>query len=174
MQNIVLIGFSGTGKTTVGKLLAERLGYAFIDIDHEIERNCGMSVEEIFHVHGEEYFRGQERMAIRNMLNINGAVIATGGGAVLSTENVSDLKSCGTVIWLQAPAERILGRIERDTVARPLLNKPDRLQIIRKMLQERNEKYSAADFSVETGDDFPWDVSEKIMENLSRRGFRNQ
>ena len=82
MENIVLIGFSGTGKTTIGKLLAQRLGKSFVDIDVEIEQKCKSSAEEIFRLHGEEYFRKQEHAIVRSLSARSNTVIATGGGAL--------------------------------------------------------------------------------------------
>lgn len=166
MENIVLIGFSGTGKTTTGKLLAERLGKHFVDIDIEIEQTCGSSVEDIFRLNGEQYFREQEHAVVRSMLQKRNTVIATGGGAILSPDNAAILKRCGVIVALQAPPEIILSRLENDTVARPLLNKPDRLQIIRKMLTDRAEKYEIADYTVETGAFTPCGVVELLLEIL--------
>ena len=91
MENIVLIGFSGTGKTTIGRLLAERLGKVFLDIDSEIEQKCGKSVDDIFRLHGEKYFREQEQSIVHSLLQTQNSVIATGGGAVLSPENAAIL-----------------------------------------------------------------------------------
>lgn len=161
--NIVLIGLSGTGKTTTGKLLAERLGKGFVDLDQEIEHACGMSVEEIFRSRGETYFRSQERLAVRSVLPRRGLIVATGGGVVLAPENVADLKACVVVILLKAPAEVILDRLERDSVARPLLNNPDRLQGIERMMKTREEKYRFADFAVDTTSCSPEEVVEKIV-----------
>ena len=161
--NIVLIGLSGTGKTTTGKLLAERLGKVFVDLDQEIEYVCGMSVEEIFRSRGEEYFRSQERLAVRSVVLRRGLIVATGGGVVLASENVADLKTCGVVVLLKAPAEVILGRLERDSVARPLLNNADRLQGIEKMMKAREEKYRFADFVVDTTSRSPEEVVEAIV-----------
>lgn len=174
MENIVLIGFSGTGKTTTGKILADRLGKKFVDIDQEIEKICGMSVEEIFRIHGEMYFRSKERLAIQHMLHIQNAVIATGGGAVLSPDNVVDMKNYGVVVSLQAKAEVILERIEKDPVARPLLQKPDRLQIINDMIRDRTERYQVADFAVETNACSAREVAENIIDALVVRGFLNR
>jgi shikimate kinase len=170
MTNIVLIGFMGTGKTTVGKALADKLGRPFVDIDREIETNCGMTVDEIFKVYGESFFREQERCAINNVSRHGNAVVATGGGAVLSPENVTHLKNSGIVVSLQAPAEVILRRVEKDAVKRPLLNKPDRLQAINKLLEERAGSYRIADFGVETSEHTPWRVTDIIIDYLRSNG----
>ena len=169
LDNIILIGLSGTGKTTTGKLLADRLGKVFIDIDIEIEQECGMSVTDIFRIHGEDFFREQERLVIQRLLHKRDTVISTGGGAVLNPDNVCDLKSCGVLVWMKAPPEVIIARIEQDHVARPLLNKPDRLLIIKKMLDDRAEKYQTADVAVETGTKTPWDVADTIIKAIQGR-----
>lgn len=170
MENIVLIGLSGTGKTTTGKLLAQRLGKTFVDMDVEIEQQCGMSVAEIFQRHGERYFREQEHRIACSMLQRTGSVIATGGGAVLSPDNAAILKRCGVIVSLQAPPEIILERLEKDSVARPLLSKPDRLQAIQQMLTARAEKYAIADYTIETGALTPQDVVRTILDTLPFTG----
>jgi shikimate kinase len=170
MTNIVLIGFMGTGKTTVGKALADKLGRPFIDIDREIEANCGMTIDEIFKVHGEPFFREQERCAIKNISRNCSAVVATGGGAVLSPENVTHLKNSGIVVLLQAPAEVILRRVEKEAAKRPLLNKPDRLQAINKLLEERARHYQIADFRVDTSDHTPGIITDIIIDYLRSNG----
>ena len=162
-MNIVLIGVSGTGKTTVGKLLAERLGLLCVDLDQEIETNCQMSVEEIFRTQGETYFRSQERLAVQSVLLRHNVVVATGGGVVLLPENAEDLKNFGVVVHMKASADVIVNRLECDTTARPLLKNPDRLQVVRKMMEAREEKYRFADFAVETDQCTPEEVLEKII-----------
>lgn len=166
MENIVLIGFSGTGKTTIGKLLAQRLGKSFVDIDVEIEQKCKSSVEEIFRLHGEQYFRKQEHAIVRSLPARSNTVIATGGGAILSPDNAAILKGCGVIIALQAAPEIILSRLEADSIARPLLNHTDRLQRIRHLMAERAEKYNLADYIVETSEFTPQGVVDTILEFL--------
>ncbi|MCX7779460.1 MAG: shikimate kinase [Negativicutes bacterium] len=169
MNNIILIGFMGTGKTTTGKILASRLNRKFIDVDEEIELACGMSVNEIFSVHGEPFFREQEKYAIERVMKHSNAVIATGGGAVLAADNVANLKRDSMIIALQAAPEVILRRLEQCNIPRPLLNKPDRLQVIVKMLADRAPKYQIADLYVDTNTRTPWEVSQIIIDNLRLR-----
>jgi len=110
VRKIVLAGFRGTGKTSVGQILAERLGVSFFDADALIERRAGMTIPEIFSRRGEAGFRDLERGVIASLRDANG-VISTGGGAVCNPENVADLRWRGTVILLTAPPDVILERI---------------------------------------------------------------
>lgn len=162
MENIVLVGFMGTGKTTVGRILAEKLNRRFIDVDRKIEENCGMPVGEIFRNKGEVFFRQQELLTIKNSLPSGNAVVATGGGAVLNAENIVNLKKHGIMVGLEASADVIIGRIGSDT-DRPLLNTPNREEIVSKLLQERASRYRLADFSVDTSMLTPEEVAEKII-----------
>lgn len=163
MDNIVLIGFSGTGKTTTGQILARLLGKTFIDIDSEIEKNCGMTIEKIFSDFGEGFFREKERDSIRALKKRTGTIVATGGGAVLFSENVAELKRCGTIVALHASASVILERLEKDPVGRPLLACSDRLARIEQMMCKRAERYCIADVTVETEGLTPQEVVEAIV-----------
>ncbi len=119
MRNIVLIGLMGAGKTTVGKRLAKRLAWPFLDTDQEIERRCGASIPTIFDLEGEEGFRRREAKIIAEAMGREGHVITTGGGAVLLAENRDELKK-GFVIYLDADPEQLWSRLKSDT-HRPLL-----------------------------------------------------
>ncbi len=146
--NLVLIGFMGTGKTTVGRLCARTLGFRFRDSDALVERWCGKSVSRIFEEHGEPFFRDQEAAAIRTLCRRTEQVIATGGGAVLRGENVGNLRSRGIVILLEASEEEILKRVSRHD-SRPLVAGEDPAGRIRELLATREPLYRAvADASV--------------------------
>jgi ribosomal protein L13 len=112
-ENIVLTGMPGCGKSTIGKMLAERLGRPFIDLDDEIVKMAGKPISEIFSEEGEKHFRNMETEAIKNVALISGAVIATGGGAVLRDENVRLLKQNGRIYFLDRPLEQILPTADR-------------------------------------------------------------
>src|SRR5436853_6407799 len=99
--NILLVGLMGAGKTSVGRLLARRLGKTFHDCDHEIERATGVRIPVIFEIEGEEGFRGRERRMLAELAAKSGVVLATGGGAVISAENRALLKASGTVVYLR-------------------------------------------------------------------------
>jgi shikimate kinase len=171
MKNIILIGFMGTGKTTIGRLLANRLGRPFFDSDKKIEYENNMTVPEIFTVYGEMYFRQKERAVIAKLSRYNNVVIGTGGGVVLSTESMSRLKRNGVIIALTASIKTILERTGRRN-NRPLLgNTEQREQMIRKLLTERIELYQEADYSVDTTNHSPQQVITEIMAFLRQGGY---
>lgn len=166
MKNIVLIGFMGTGKTTVGKRLAGRLGWQFVDTDREIERVTGKTIPQIFAQDGEVRFRSEERLVIQKLSRREGLVIATGGGAVLDPENVADLKRNGVLICLAADPEIIYQRV-KGKKHRPLLNKKGDLQEqIRTLLTARAPFYAVADFTIDTGNISSGEVVNKIINYL--------
>lgn len=149
MKNIILTGFMGSGKTEVGKMLAQRLGYAFLDTDKLIEEKTGKSISEIFREEGESSFRELETEVIKGLSGITGYIISTGGGIVIREENILSLKNIGLVIWLKASPESIFKRISPET-HRPLLNVENPLEHIKKLLSIREQFYSRADFSIDT------------------------
>jgi shikimate kinase/3-dehydroquinate synthase len=159
VDRIVLVGFSGTGKSTVARLLAERLGWHAADTDLEIERQWGVTIPEIFRDHGEDAFRASERAILARFLDQNQMVIATGGGAVVDPAvwEPELLGSSGTlVVALDAPPETILGRLqeqaarEGDAVQRPLLAGRDPLWRIRDLKVSRQPAYDAAHLTLMT------------------------
>lgn len=178
MRNIVLVGFMGAGKTTVGRLLAKQLEWNFIDLDKEIEAACGMAVSRIFAEHGEAFFRQRESEAIKRLRQCTHTVISTGGGAVLRDENIDDLRKCGILVRLEAHPEVIVNRVENDQhVTRPLLNQPDRLQTVTTLLAQRQDRYKLADVSVDTNNNTPDEVVQKIKSLChihDRKSFRFQ
>ncbi len=144
IDNIVIIGFMGSGKTTLGTMLSEYFEYEFIDTDDCIEKNAGMSITEIFEKYGEEYFRELEENTIKNVSQKRSVIISTGGGVIKNKNNIDNLKKNGIIIFLKANAEKIYNNtIDFDN--RPLLNTADRRGTIEKLLEERTplyEKYS--------------------------------
>ncbi|WP_272868142.1 shikimate kinase [Paenibacillus lautus] len=147
-RNIILIGMMGTGKSTVGRLLADTLGYTLIDLDAEIERMEGRTISEMFETDGEAYFREAESAVLRSVLQRKGIVVASGGGAVLRSENCDQMKRGGWVAALTADAASIVERVRGDA-NRPLLagDVEDR---VRRILDERKDKYLFADVIVDT------------------------
>ena len=119
--NVILTGFMGTGKTTLGKLLATELGRPFVDIDKKIEDETKLSIPKIFERYGEEHFRELERLAVKELSEKRGLVIATGGGTVKDAENVRLLKSSGIIVCLTCSPEEIFLRTARRG-ERPLLD----------------------------------------------------
>lgn len=142
-NNIVLCGFMGSGKSTVGKILAQKLNFTFKDSDECIEQRENMSVSEIFKTYGEEYFRKTESLVIKELSLQNGLVIATGGGAVLNSDNAAALRQRGTVIFLDVTPETVLERLKNDA-SRPLLQRKDKAEAITELLIARKPVYQAA------------------------------
>lgn len=171
MKNIVLIGFMGTGKTTIGRLLASRLGCPFVDSDKKVEYENNMTIREIFELHGEGYFRQTETAVIAKLARYHNVVIATGGGVVLSNENMRRLKKNGIIITLTASLETILARTARRTTRPLLLDFLEREQIVDKLLNEREELYQKADFSIDTTHNSPQHVITEIMLFLRQAGY---
>ncbi len=142
-NNVVLCGFMGCGKTTVGKILAERLGYTFKDSDLEIEKQQNCTVSDIFAQHGEAYFRNLEAEMIKSLSEEKGLVIATGGGAVVNKENAKALKKTGFSVYLKVTPETVIERLKNDTT-RPLLMRDDKEAAIKQLMDNREDSYNSA------------------------------
>jgi len=149
MNNFILIGFMGSGKTEVGKRLAKRLGYTFMDTDLLIEEKTGKSISDIFSKDGELFFRDIETLILTGLSGINEHVISTGGGIVTKKENILLLKKTGFIIWLKASPETILKRVGSET-HRPLLKVDNPLEKIKKLMSQREQSYSEADLTIDT------------------------
>ena len=162
-KNLVLTGFMGTGKTTVGRILAERLGFDFVDTDAVIESQAG-PIQEIFERDGEEAFREMERRAARELAGRGGLVIATGGRMMLDPECAACLEPAADVVCLNATVESILERIG-DTAQRPLLDVGDAPTRVRELLAERAEGYGRF-ITVDTDGRTPAEVADAVMAQL--------
>ncbi len=170
MGNIVLTGFMGTGKSTVGKRLASSLGLRFLDMDDIIEREAGMPVKEIFARYGEPHFRRLEKEAVRGLTLGKfgeGLVIAAGGGAVVDGENRKALRSWAAVVCLTASVDEILKRVVHNDL-RPLLKKDDRRGEVSRLLKEREAAYGDSDFTLDTTAMSADDAVIKIKEFLKK------
>jgi shikimate kinase len=166
--NIILIGFMGSGKTSVGEGLAKSLGWQLLDTDQWLEEREGRSVADIFASDGEEYFRQQESLCLKALLaeGQRASVIATGGGMPLREENRALLKQLGTVVYLKAPAAVIFERVKHEAT-RPLLQTADPQATIAALLNEREGRYeAAADFTVETAEKPVNQVVSEIEERM--------
>jgi shikimate kinase len=151
MAAIALVGMPGSGKSTVGRQLARRLNWAFVDADAEIERQLGTSIRSHFEQHGEPSFRDIEQTMLAQMLAQDRQVLATGGGAVLREANRQLLKSRADVVYLRSTPEELIRRLRHDT-NRPLLQVRDPMRKLRDLFQERDPLYrDAARFVIETG-----------------------
>jgi len=151
-RNLILIGFMGTGKTTIGKRVARSLGFRFVDTDQLIARKAGKSIPDIFAHSGEEAFRELETEVLRECAARSGQVISTGGGIVTRPGNLEILRDAGYVVWLKASPETIYDRVRRNR-NRPLLHTDDPERTIREMLDQRLDLYRRAKhLSVSTDD----------------------
>jgi shikimate kinase len=148
---LALVGLPGSGKTTVGRVLARRLGLPFTDSDHEIEQRIGCSIREFFEREGEAPFRDIEEEVIRGLAQRKDCVLATGGGAVLRPANRESLRRAGHVIYLRSTPEELFKRLRHDA-NRPLLQVADPLGRLRSLYEERDPLYrETAHFVIETG-----------------------
>lgn len=171
MPNIILTGFMGTGKSTVGRILSRTLGMKFIDMDDLIEKEAGMPVKEIFARFGEPHFRELEAGVVKKLVSGalgRGLIISTGGGAVLNSSNRALLRGWGVVICLKATVDEILERVG-DRTDRPLLARPDRKQAIIDLLKQREASYRDCDYEVDTTAMDVDEVSSVIMKLLEDR-----
>lgn len=149
-ENIYLIGLMGAGKTTIGRQLATSLRLPFYDSDKAIEEQTGVDIPTIFEYEGEEGFRTREQNMIQELTQMDGIVLATGGGAILSEKNRNVLTENGFVVYLQCSVDKILQRTKRDS-QRPLLNTSDPRERIETLFAERDEYYlTCADYTIET------------------------
>jgi shikimate kinase len=122
-----------------------------------------MPVSQIFFQYGEEYFREQEKLIIKDLSGCCKSVIATGGGAILLDENIRNLKNCGVVVCLSASPETIVKRLERDKAVRPLLKCPKRFERVTELLRERSTRYQTADLRIDTDALTPFEVAENVI-----------
>jgi shikimate kinase len=159
-KQVYLLGFMGSGKSTVGELLSKKLDWPFIDLDTVIEAGQGVSIRQIFERSGEAFFRQLERAALTEVLKSEPAVIALGGGTFANEANVELLRdSGGTTIWLDCPMEVLLERCS-GMVTRPLFRDPESLQ---RLLDLRLPYYRLAEFRVYTGGRSAQEVTEQIL-----------
>ncbi len=169
MKHIILIGFMGSGKSTMGKLIANKLGCSFVDTDHYIEKKEGRTISDIFTDDGEEYFRNSETEALKELLESEDKkVLALGGGTPLREENRMLLKDAGYVIFLKVSPQEAYRRLKNDT-ERPLLQVPNPKEKIKELLDFRNPIYeAAADYVLleenKTLDDVFYELSEIVRD----------
>ncbi|MGI6038511.1 MAG: shikimate kinase [Limnochordia bacterium] len=150
-ENIVLIGFMGSGKTTIGRALAAQLGWSFVDTDDLITQLAGKDIPAIFEREGEEAFRRWEERAIAKAVAGRNQVIATGGGAYMGEANRRVLKERGWVFWLRVPGSILWRRLRASSVERPLLAVADPQGEIERLLKLREPYYAQADVTIDAG-----------------------
>lgn len=164
-KNIILTGFMGVGKTSVGTRLAKDLGYAFVDTDTLIEADQHMTITTIFAKHGESYFREIEARIVQEVTGRESQVVSTGGGAVIWDMNREAFKKAGVVVCLAARPEVIFDRIRHET-HRPLLQTPDPLAKIKEMLDSRARFYAQADITIDTSEKSVDQIISEIKERI--------
>ncbi|ATG75088.1 shikimate kinase I [Zobellella denitrificans] len=164
-RNIFLVGPMGAGKSTIGKYLAQQLHMDFYDSDQEIERRTGADISWVFDVEGEEGFRQREEKVINDLSELQGIVLATGGGSVKSKESRNRLSARGIVVYLETPVEKQLARVQKDK-RRPLLQTEEPPQdVLERLAAERNELYlEIADYVVRTDEQSAKLVANQIVE----------
>jgi shikimate kinase len=169
-MNIILIGYRATGKTTLGQLLAQRLGWNWVDADVEIERCAGKSIARIFAEDGEPAFRRLEAQVIADLCRRERLVLAAGGGAPLRAESRQLMRQSGTVVWLAARPETILARMSADATTagrRPNLTDKGPLEEIVQLLRVREPIYQeTAHFSIDTEGKSPPQIAAEILDRL--------
>lgn len=162
VRNVILTGFMGTGKSSVGRLLADRLGFRYRDLDALIVEEEGISINEIFARHGELRFRALETEAVRRMAQEERCVVSTGGGAVISPENRRLLREAGVVVNLTASVDEVCRRLREDT-DRPLLKDDRSGERIAAMMAEREQFYADAELRIDTTGKSVEDVVAEII-----------
>lgn len=167
ISRVSLIGFMGTGKSTVGRLLAEQLGWRWADTDQHIEAIHGRSIKEIFAHNGEAVFRQMETEVLEQLLRMERVVITTGGGIVLKEENRTLLKENSYVIGLTASEKAIIQRVLSDRT-RPLLQ-GDVAQNVKSLLKKREGLYDWANLVIDTSDQDPEQVAASVMAHIVDR-----
>jgi shikimate kinase len=164
-MNLALIGFMGTGKTTIGKLIASQLQREFYDSDELIEKTSKLSITDIFALKGEQFFREIESQIIADLSIMNDIVISCGGGVVLNQKNIEKLRKNAILINLTASPETIYERVKNDS-NRPIIKSDNILNKIKSLLEQRQNFYKNSDFSFETDSIMPQDLASLIIKTV--------
>ena len=166
MKNIMLIGFMGTGKSTVASCLCREYGMEIVEMDELIAKRAGMSISDIFAQYGEEYFRDLETNLVLELQSQSNQVVSCGGGVVLRERNVEEMKKGGSIVLLTAEPEMILERVKDDD-NRPLLRGNKNVAFISDMMEKRRPKYeAAADVVIHTDGKEVQEICREIMEKV--------
>ncbi len=165
-DNIILCGFMGCGKSTVGALLAKKTGMSFVDLDTYIENKTKMTVSEIFEKYGESRFRDMEREAVKEISQKKGIVLAAGGGTLTFEVNVETLNKSGTIVLLDLPVEVVAERLKNDRT-RPLLNRSDKDKAMRELYNKRLPLYRHAADVIVNADQSPLQVCLEILNHIN-------
>jgi shikimate kinase len=163
--NLYLVGMMGTGKSAVGRPLAEALGYRFIDADTVLEQAAGRTIPDIFASDGETGFRALETAVLGQISSWHSLVVATGGGVVTRPENWGHMHQ-GVVVWLDAPAKLLLQRLSADPTPRPLMQAADPVARLETLLAERRPLYAQADLTIHQAGEAPEAVATQVLAGL--------
>lgn len=164
--HIYLIGFMGTGKSTVSKALKKKLGWKEIDVDAMIVREQKMPISDIFAAHGEEHFRDIETEAMERIGTMEASIVSCGGGAVLRSQNVENMKKSGTIVLLTATARTVYQRV-KGSKDRPILNGHMNAEYIEQLMEKRRDVYErACDLSVSTDGKTPDQIAGEIIDRI--------
>lgn len=166
VDRVVLIGFMAAGKTTVGRLLASRLGWTFIDTDALVEERLGLPVPAVFAELGEPAFRNTERTVVADALEGVGTVVSTGGGWPEPVGTIESLPPATLSVWLDAPIEELLRRARAQATERPLLAGPDSTDRARSLLERRAPRYARAQMHLKTAGKDPASVADAIARRV--------
>ena len=164
-RSLYLVGMMGSGKSSTGRPLAEKLGYGFVDSDSVIEQLAGCTIPEIFQRDGEAGFRALETQVLSAISERHSLVVATGGGVVTRSENWGVMHQ-GIVIWLDVEREQLIKRLKADSTPRPLLQEADPAQALDRILNARRPQYSEADLTVVIAEETPDVVADGILQLL--------
>jgi len=170
-RGVVLVGFMGSGKSSVGRKLARRFRAPFVDVDERIESATGRRIRDLFDQEGEPAFRVREKVALRDILSVEGGVFTTKGGAFADEENRVLLRSYAPVVYLEAAVETLLERLGGD-LGRPLLRGGDREEVVRELLSRRLPGYRTADVTVRTDGRTVEDVAGQVADWIEQTGGR--
>jgi len=162
---IVLIGMMGAGKSAIGRKLAARLDWPFVDADHEIETAANMSIPDIFEAYGEPEFRRLEASVMARLLDAGPSVLATGGGAFMNADTRAAIAASAVSVWLSADIDLLMARVARKST-RPLLKAPDPRAVMQKLIDERYPVYARADVTVASRDASKEEMAQTVIEAL--------
>lgn len=170
MKHIFLIGFMGSGKSTVARRMRNGYGFQLIEMDQAIEKEQGMRISDIFQKYGEEYFRDLETSYLKKIEQEEACVVSCGGGVALRKENVEIMQKCGMIVWLNASPQIILERVKRND-KRPLLRNRKTIEDITAMMEARRPIYeNAAQLVVTIDGKESRDVAKEIVERIKEIG----
>jgi shikimate kinase len=172
-RTIVMVGLMGAGKTSIGRRLAQRLGLAFIDADHEIETAAGCTIEEIFERFGEAAFRDGERKIIQRLLERPPHVLATGGGAFIDPDTRARIKASAISVWLKADLDVLVRRVSRRN-NRPLLKRGEPRDVLARLMEQRYPIYAEADICIDSLDAPAETTVERVIDAIDRHRERDK